>query len=338
MQEMGLAAAREQWNNSQGLQALLDMLVPLERGFADNIQDTEGRVCLVSDALAIWPAMVRDLNTRIQEIQLGVGRGERRRCCPDNWRLPSFESNDDTIRRPSVAHDVRQAIGKLPDAVAGNWDNVDVLLQIRDQVTEFIVTTPSSVQADLQDLRKMREAQAQQSRLKAAVDARLKELESEQDDPVYHWLKELEALGNSLADSVANFVQPVEHGEGVFVVGWMNDPQWLLYLGDYRTTEYRHASPLSEQIRELKEGRDDAVVESFVDLLSPLIDGGHPICVVPSHVPKNTDSGMAQLARALAERSGGIDATHTLVREHKIRAVHRGKDRGIEQHLASIGV
>jgi hypothetical protein len=133
-------------------------------------------------------------------------------------------------------------------------------------------------------------------------------------------------------------IEELESQNGIFTRDELNDPGLLLDFGEYRTARYAQFSLLSERVRRLKGEKRPEDVEFFLGMLGPLINGGYPICIVPSHTPGNENSGMALLARALARRVDGIDGTGVLVRHQNIHAAHEGGGRDIERHLSSVEV
>lgn len=92
----------------------------------------------------------------------------------------------------------------------------------------------------------------------------------------------------------------------------------------------------SRKILDLKDGKKSAV-NYFYSLLDEEICYGVAICVVPSHSPHSSDSGMMQLARKLAAHDR-IDMTDYLIRTKEIEKLATGGNRDIDVHLNSIEV
>jgi len=127
----------------------------------------------------------------------------------------------------------------------------------------------------------------------------------------------------------------------IFVQREWNNSDVVSYYGSYHPYRvYGERNPrfdsFSGLILDVKEGMDKGL-NYFFSIIDKQISKGVSICIVPSHDPAKTDSGIRKLAQMLA-RSGRTDATSCLVRHTLIDKLAHGGDRRKEVHLRSISV
>lgn len=131
----------------------------------------------------------------------------------------------------------------------------------------------------------------------------------------------------------------------VFIKDKFNNPSVIWNLGEYKpyrinTPDGKVVNPefdtFSGRILDVKECKLSAL-QDFFERLDRNVSQGISLCVVPSHDPANTESGMKWIAQKLAQ-NGRVDATSCLVRHTKIVKLAHGGDRSKEVHLNSIRV
>ncbi|WP_198156123.1 ComF family protein [Paenibacillus sp. D9] len=131
----------------------------------------------------------------------------------------------------------------------------------------------------------------------------------------------------------------------VFTKEKYNNPDKIWYLGVYKpywvyTIDGKVVNPefdtFSGRILDVKNSKLPAL-QDFFTRIDRNISQGVSLCVVPSHDPANTDSGMRWIAQKLAQ-NGRVDASSCLVRHTKIVKLAHGGDRSKSVHLNSIRV
>lgn len=111
-------------------------------------------------------------------------------------------------------------------------------------------------------------------------------------------------------------------------------PYYPYWLGGARNPAFDHRSG---RILDLK-GKEPEGVRYFLNELTPLLDRGFAIAIVPSHDPVNTHPGIRLLAQQLATLGYGVDATSCLVRHTLSPKKAQGGPRNVESDLATIRV
>lgn len=127
----------------------------------------------------------------------------------------------------------------------------------------------------------------------------------------------------------------------IFLNNKNNNSDIILSIGEYKPYRiHGERNPLfddfSKKILDVKDSKEFAL-EYFFTILDRNISKGVSLCVVPSHDPQNTESGMGWIAQKLAQ-NGRVDATSCLVRKSKILKLAHGGNRSKEVHLNSIDV
>ncbi|WP_151736738.1 ComF family protein [Paenibacillus tengchongensis] len=131
----------------------------------------------------------------------------------------------------------------------------------------------------------------------------------------------------------------------VFIKEKFNNPGIIWTLGMYKpywvyTPNGKIVNPdfdtFSGRILDVKQSKLPAL-NDFFKRLDRNVSKGVSLCVVPSHDPANTESGMKWIAQRLAQ-GGRVDATSCLVRHKKIDKLAHGGERSKAVHLNSIRV
>lgn len=131
----------------------------------------------------------------------------------------------------------------------------------------------------------------------------------------------------------------------VFTKDKYNDLNTIWHLGIYKpywvyAIDGKVVNPefdtFSRRILDVKNSKLTAL-QDFFTRLDRNVSQGVSLCVVPSHDPANTESGMRWIAQKLA-LNGRLDATACLVRHTKIVKLANGGDRSKAVHLDSIRV
>jgi predicted amidophosphoribosyltransferase len=119
----------------------------------------------------------------------------------------------------------------------------------------------------------------------------------------------------------------------------------LVTLGPYRPWKWhteiggnRFDYPaFSGLILDLKD-RKQRGIKHFTELLAPDLRGGFAIAHVPSSTATKTETGIRDLARAIALQNSCTDATECVVRHTTIPKAAKGGERSIEVHLGSLRI
>ena len=125
----------------------------------------------------------------------------------------------------------------------------------------------------------------------------------------------------------------------IFTNSKLNNTSKIICLGKYNPYRIRgernpNFDRYSELILDVKESNKSSI-DIFFDRINSHLSYGIAICVVPSHDPEKTSSGIKYLAQRLCENNR-IDATSCLVRHTKIDKLAHGGDRSKDVHLKSI--
>ena len=119
----------------------------------------------------------------------------------------------------------------------------------------------------------------------------------------------------------------------------IKDPrQFVFHIGKYYYERRWKRNPISYKLSKLKE-KDPEAIQSLIGVIEQRgeIDLSGPIAVVPSHDPKDPDSGIRQVAQGLAQKKAGQDITHCLYRSNFVRSQSRNNSRrSWKKHLESL--